>query len=113
MALLPFLTGLLQRFLKLLKFLGQLHEVLVHGITFLSAFLSGAEFGLLLSVLLKPTTITSVVRVIRVPMLLAQVAMLLKTDFLGNPGCRIGTRTFLPLLALVGSLLGRFRLSFL
>ncbi len=108
MALSHFLTRLLQRLLKLLNFLGQLHEVLVHGITFLSAFLSGAEIGFLLFVLLKPTTITSVVRGIRAPMLLAQVAVLLKTDFLGNPGRRIGTRMFLPFLALVGRLLGRF-----
>ncbi len=40
--------------------------------------------------------------------LLAQVAMLLETDLLGNPGCRLGTRMLLPFLALVRSLLGRF-----
>ncbi len=82
---LTFLTGLLQYFLKLLIFLGQLPKVLVYGITFLSAFLSNAEIGFLLSVLFKPTTITSVVRGICTPMLLTQVAMLLKADFLGNP----------------------------
>jgi hypothetical protein len=38
-------------------------------------------------------------------MLLVQVAMLLKTDFLGNPGRRTGTRAFLPFLALVGIIL--------
>jgi hypothetical protein len=32
--------------------------------------------------------------------------MLLKTDFLGNPGHRIGIRAFLLFLALVGRLLG-------
>ena len=58
-------------------------------------------------------TITSVVHGIRAPMLLAQVAFLLKTDFLGNPGCRIATRVFLPFLALVGRLLGRFRFALL
>ncbi len=41
-------------------------------------------------------------------MLLAQVAVLLKMDFLRNPGSRIGARAFLPFLALVGRLLGRF-----
>ncbi len=46
-------------------------------------------------------------------MLLAQVAMLLKMDFLGNSGRRIGTRAFLPFLALVGRLLGRFRFALL
>ncbi len=40
------------------------------------------------------------------PMLLAQVAMLLKLDYLGNPDCRIGTGTFSPFLALVGRLVG-------
>jgi hypothetical protein len=39
-------------------------------------------------------------------MLFAQVAVLFKTDFLGNPGHRIGTRALLPFLALVGRLLG-------
>jgi hypothetical protein len=38
-------------------------------------------------------------------MLLAQVAVLLKMDFLGNPGRKIVTRVFLPFLALVGRLL--------
>ncbi len=111
MALLPFLTRILQRFLKLLNFLGQLRKVLVHRITFLSAFFSGAEIQFLLSVLLKPTTITSVGHGIHAPMLCAQVAMLLKTDFVGNPGRRIGTRAFLPFLAIVGRLLRRFQFA--
>jgi hypothetical protein len=46
-------------------------------------------------------------------MLLAQVAMLLKTDLLGNPGRRIGTRALLPFLTLFGRLLGRFRFALL
>ncbi len=56
-------------------------------------------------------TIPSVVHGIRAPMLLAQVAMILKTDFLGNPGHRISIRVFLPSLALVGRLFGRFRFA--
>ncbi len=72
----------------------------------MSAFLSGAETGFLLSVLLKPTTITSVVRGMCAPMLLAEFAMLLKLDFLGYPDRRIGTRVFLPFLALIGRLVG-------
>jgi hypothetical protein len=39
------------------------------------------------------------------PMFFTQVAMLLKADFLGNSGRRIGTRAFLPFLALIGRLL--------
>jgi hypothetical protein len=85
----------------------------VYRITFLSIFLGGAEIRFLLSVLFEPMTITSVVCGIRTPMLLAQVAMLLKTDFLGNPGRRIGTMAFLPFLALVGGLLGRFQIAIL
>jgi hypothetical protein len=88
MALSTFLTGLLQCLLKLLNFLGELRKVLVYRITFiLSAFLSIAEIGFLLSVLLKPTTITSVVRGIHAPMLLAQVAVLLKVAIELVPGC--------------------------
>ncbi len=67
MVFITFLAGLLQCFLELLDFLGELHKVMVYGITFLSAFLSGAEIGFLLSVLLKPTTITSVVHGICAP----------------------------------------------
>ena len=48
---------------------------MIYRITFLTAFLSGIEIGLLLSVFLKPTALTCVVRGIPTPMLLAQVAM--------------------------------------
>ncbi len=51
MVFLTFLAKLLQCFLQLLTFLGELRKVMVYGITFLTAFLSGAEIGLLLSVL--------------------------------------------------------------
>jgi hypothetical protein len=64
------------------------------------------ETGFLLSILLKPTTIVSVVYGMCAPMLLAEFTMLLKLDFLGNPDRRIGTRAFLPFLALVGRLVG-------
>ncbi len=53
MAFLTFLAGLLQRFLKLLDFLGELREVTFYGITFLTALLSGAEIGFLLSIFLN------------------------------------------------------------
>ncbi len=91
MVFLTVLTGLLQCFLELLDFLGELREVVVYGITFLSVFLSGAEIGFLLSILFKPMTITSVVRGICALMLLAQVAMHLKADVVGNPDRGIGT----------------------
>ncbi len=113
MAFLTFLAGLLQRFLELVDFLGELRKVTFYGITFLIPFLSSAEIGFLLSVLLKPTTITSVMRGIRAPMLLAQVAMLLEANFLGHPDHSLGTRAFLPFLALVRRLLGRFQFALL
>jgi hypothetical protein len=108
MVFLTFFAGLLQCFLELLDFFGELREVMVYGITFLSAFLSGAEIGFLLSLLFKPMTITSVVHAICAPMLLAQVAMLLEADLLGNPDHRLGTRVFLFFLAPVRRLLGIF-----
>ncbi len=96
MAFLTFLAGLLQSFLELLNFLGELPKIMVYGITPFSAFLSGTEIGFLFSVLLKPTTITSVVHGIHAPMLLAQVAMLLEANFLGNPDRSLGTRGLPP-----------------
>jgi hypothetical protein len=112
-ALLHFLAQFLQHLLELIQLLAQLRKVMIHGICFLSAFLSSAEIGFLLSVFLKPMTITSIVHGIHTPMLLAQVAMLLKTDCFGNPGHRLGTRALLPFLALVRSFFGRFQLSLL
>ncbi len=79
---------------------------MVYGITFSSALLSGRDIGFLLSILLEPTTIRRFMHGICASMLLAQVAVLLKMDFLGNPGHRIGTRAFLPFLAHVGRLPG-------
>ncbi len=107
MALTTFLTRFLQRFLKFLDLFGELRKAVVYGITFLSAFLSSAEIKLLLFILFKPTKITSVVRGICAPMLLAQVPLLLKADFLGNPNHGICTRALLPFLALVRRLPGR------
>jgi hypothetical protein len=108
MAFLTFLSGLLQCFLELLSFLGELRKVMVYGITFLTAFLSGTEIRFLLSVFFKPTIITSVVRGICAPMILEQVAILLEANFLGHPDRSLGTRAFLPFLALVRRLFRRF-----
>jgi hypothetical protein len=111
MAFLTFLAGLLQHFLELLDFLGELCKVMVYRITFLIALLSSAEIGFLLSVFFKPTTLTCVVHGICAPMLLAQVAMLLKANLLGHPNSSLGTRVFLPFLTLVRRLLRRFQLA--
>ncbi len=69
MVFLTFLAGLLQRFLELLDFLCELCEVMVYGITFLTALLSSAEIGFLFSIFFKPTTLMCVVRGICTPML--------------------------------------------
>jgi hypothetical protein len=103
----------LQCILELIQLLAQLHKVLIYRICFLAAFLSGAEMGFLLSIFLMSTTIPGIVHGVPTPMLLAQVAMLLKTDFLGNPGRRLGTRMLFPYIAFVRSFLGRFRLGLL
>jgi hypothetical protein len=111
MAFLTFLAGLLQRFLDFLDFLSELREVTIYGITFLTAFLSGAEIGLLLSFFLKLMTLMCDVRGIHAPVLLSQVAMLLKANLLWHMIRSLGTRAFLPFLALVRRLLERFQFA--
>jgi hypothetical protein len=54
-------------------------------------------------------TIHGIARGVHLPTPLAQIAMLLKTNFLGNPCRRFGTIMLLPLLALVRSFLQRFQ----
>ncbi len=67
------------------------------------------EIGLLLSVFLKPMTLTCVVCGKCAPVLLVQVAMLLsKANLLWHTDRSLGTRAFLPFLTLVRRLLGRF-----
>ncbi len=75
------------------------------------AFLDGTEVGFFRAVFLVPMTTLGVVHGMCTPMLLAQVAMLLGTSFLGNPACRIGARSFVTLLALVQSFLVRLRIG--
>ncbi len=114
MVFLTFLAGLLQRFLEFLNFLSELRKVILYGIVFLTALLSSAKIEFLLSVFFKPMTLTCVVRGIRAPVLLAQVAMLLsKANLLQHMDHSLGTRAFLPFLALVRRLLGRFRFALL
>jgi hypothetical protein len=85
----------------------------LNGIRFLTAFLSGAKIRLLLSILLKPTALTCVVRGIRAPIVLAQVALLLKASLLWHTDRTLRTGTLLTFLAPVRRLLGRFRFAFL
>ena len=113
MVFLHFLAPLLQSLLELVKLLAQLHKVLLYGIDFLTAFLSGTKIGFLLSVFLIPTTIPGIVHGVHAPMPLAQVAKLLEMGFLGNPGHRLGTRRLLHFLPLVRSFLRRFQLGLL
>ncbi len=82
MAFLTFLSVIFQCFLEFLNFLSELRKAVIYGTTFLTAFLSGTEIGLLLSIFLEPTALTCVVHGILAPMLFAQVAMLLKVNLL-------------------------------
>ncbi len=81
--------------------------------TFLTAFLSGTEIGLLLSIFLEPTPLMCVVHGICASMLLAQVSMLFEANLLWHTDHSLGTRAFLPFLALVRRLLGRFQFALL
>ncbi len=108
-----FLAGFLQCLLELIQLLAQLRKVPIYGICILAAFLSGMQIGFLLFVFLIPTTIPGIGCGVHAPILLAQVAMLLEMDFLGNPGHRFGTRMLLPFLSLVRSFLRRFQLNIL
>ncbi len=110
---LTFLAGLLQHFLELLDFLGELRKVMIYWIILLTAFISGTEIRFLLSVFLKPMVLMCVVRGIRAPMLLAQVAMLLKANLFWHMDRGLGTMSLLTFLALVRRLLGRFQLALL
>ncbi len=105
MAALPLLgVFFLKHLLKLVQFLAQLRERLLCGIGFLSAFLSGAVIGFFHSVFLKTTAIASIVRRVRAPMLLAQVAMFLGTYLFQDSGT-LSTRLLRTLLLAVRSFL--------
>ncbi len=95
----------LKHLLKLVQFLAQLRERLLRGIGFLSAFLSGAEIGFVHSVFLKTTAIVSIVRRVRTPMLLAQVAMFLGTYLFRDSSGTLSTRSLRTLLLAVQSFL--------
>ncbi len=99
-ALLLFGISFLDNLLELVQFLAQLRKRLLRGIGFLSAFLGGAEIGFLRSVFLEATTIMSIVGRVRIPMFLAQVAMLLGTYLFRDSGTLI-TRSLRTLLLAV------------
>ncbi len=102
----------LDHLLKLVQFLAQLREGLLRGIGFLSAFLSGAEIGFFCSVFLETTAIASIVRGVRAPMLLAQVAVFLGTYLLRDSGTMVSTRSLCTLLLAVRSFLVARRVGF-
>jgi hypothetical protein len=83
----------LDHLIKLFQLLAQLHEKVLCGIGFLSAFLDGVKIGFFLSIFVIHTTIFFVMRSTCTPMLLAEVAMLLKVNFLGDSGCRLSARS--------------------
>ncbi len=91
--------------LKLFQLVAHLWKRVLCGIGFLSAFLSGTEIGFFQSAFYILTAIFHVVHNICAPMLLAEVAMLLKANFLWDSGRRLSTRPLGSFLALVGSFL--------
>jgi hypothetical protein len=88
----------LDHLLELVQFLAQLREGLLYGIGFLSAFLRGTEIGFFRSVFLETTAITSIVRRVRAPMLLAKVTVFLGTSFPWDSGIVVSTRSLRTLL---------------
>ena len=91
----------LDHLLKLVQFLAQLSKRLLCGIGFLSAFLSSAEIQFFFSAFLEPTAITSIVRCVHAPMLLAKVAVFLGTSFLWDSGAIASTRSLCTFLLAV------------
>ena len=83
----------LDHLLKLVQFLAQLRQGLLHGIGFLSAFFRGTEIGFFCSVFLELTAIMSIVHHVRAPMLLSKVAVFLGLSFLWDSGCGFSTRS--------------------
>jgi len=99
---------LVSRFLRTFSSLSNLllnwAKKLLRGIGILSAFLSGEEIGFFRSVYLETMAIASIVRCVRAPMLLAQVAMLLGTYLFRDSGT-LSTRSLCTLLLAVQSFL--------
>ena len=90
----------LDHLLKLVRSLAQLREGLLYGIGFLSAFLGGTEIGVFHSVFLKTTAMTSIVRRVRAPMLLAKVVVFLSTSFPRDSGTLPVPGRYVPFLSL-------------
>jgi len=93
-------VSFLENLLELVQFATQLGERLLRGIGILSAFLGGAEIGFFRSVFLETMAIASIVRRVRAPMFLAQVAMFLCTYLFQDSGT-LSTRSLRTLLLAV------------
>jgi hypothetical protein len=101
----------LENLLELVQFLAQLRERLLCGIGFLSTFLSGTKIGFFRSVFLKTAAIASIMRRVRAPMLLAQVAMFLGAYLFRDSGT-FSTRLLRTLLLAVQRFLVARRVGF-
>ena len=105
MAALPLLgVSFLEKLLELVQFIAQRGESLLRWIGIISTFLSGAEIGFFRSVFLKTTAIATIVRRVRAPMFLAQVAMFLGTYLFWDSGT-LSTKSLRTLLLAVRSFL--------
>ncbi len=93
-------VSFLENLLELAQFIAQLGERLLRRIGILSTFLSGAEIGFFRSVFLETTTIASIVRRVRAPIFLAQVAMFLGTYLFRDSGTLPVPGRFVPFFSL-------------
>jgi hypothetical protein len=78
------MESLLESLLQLVQFLAQLGERLFCWIGFLTCLLGSAEIGFCRPIFLVLAAIFGSMQSMRTPIFLAQLARLLKTDFLGN-----------------------------
>jgi hypothetical protein len=105
--------SLLKSLLQLVRFLAQLGKQLLHWIGFLTCLLGGAEIGFHHSVFLVLAAIFGEVRSMHAPMFLAQLARLLKTNFLVSLLCGSSTGPLGSCLVLVRIFLAGWRMGFL
>jgi hypothetical protein len=105
--------SLLKSLLQLVQFLAQLGERLFCWIGFLTCLLGGTEIGFRHTIFFVPAAIFGSMRSMQAPMIFAQLAGPLKTDFLGSLLHGSSTGPLGSCLILVRSFLAELRMGFL
>jgi hypothetical protein len=113
MAFLRLVGSLLKSLIQLVQFLAQLGKQLLHWIGFLTCLLGSPEFGFHHPIFLILAAILGSMHRMHAPMFLAQLARLLKTNFLVSLLCGTITGPLGSCLILVISFLARWRMGFL